>query len=108
VFTHWRVDTTLARNGVLFVHVIAPDGLPVSQDDNPPLVDGNPRSTLTFRAGDGIDQLHRLDLKPDLPAGEYTLYAGIYDREGGARWPAQQDGAPAVNDLVKLGTFTLP
>lgn len=108
VFTHWRVDATPARDGVLFVHVIGPDGKLASQDDNPPLVKGAPRNTLTFRAGDGIDQLHRIDLKPDLPAGEYTLYAGIYDREGGARWPAQQDGAPAVNDLVKLGTFTLP
>ncbi len=108
VFTHWRADATPARDGVLFLHVIGPDGALVSQDDNPPLVNGMPRSTLTYRAGDGIDQLHRIALKPDLPAGEYTLYAGIYDREGGARWPAQQDGAPAVNDLVKLGTFTLP
>lgn len=108
VFTHWRVDATPARDGVLFVHVIGPDGKLASQDDNPPIIAGNPRSTLTFRAGDGIDQLHRIDLKPDLPAGEYTLYAGIYDREGGARWPAQQDGAPAVDDLIKLGTFTLP
>ncbi len=108
VLTHWRADATPQRDGVLFVHVIGPDGKLASQDDNPPLVDGSPRSTLTFRAGDGIDQRHRIDLKPDLPAGEYTLYAGIYDRKGGARWPAQQDGAPAVNDLVKLGTFMLP
>ena len=106
VFTHWRVDATPQRDGVLFLHVIGPDGALVSQDDNPPLQ--GKRSTLTYRAGDGIDQLHRIGLKPDLPAGEYTMYAGIYDREGGARWPAQQDGAPAVNDLVKLGTFTLP
>jgi 4-amino-4-deoxy-L-arabinose transferase-like glycosyltransferase len=108
VFTHWRADATPARDGVLFLHVIGPDGKLASQDDNPPLVNGNPRSTLTYRAGDGIDQLHRIALKPDLPAGEYTLYAGIYDREGGARWPAQQDGALAVNDLIKLGTFILP
>ncbi len=108
VFTHWRVEAAPARDGVLFVHVIGPDGKLASQDDNPPLTRDGPRSTLTFRAGDGIDQRHRIDLKPDLPAGEYTLYAGIYDREGGARWPAQQDGAPALNDLVKLGVFTLP
>jgi hypothetical protein len=108
VFTHWRVDATPQRDGVLFLHVMGPSGQLVSQDDNPPLVNGNARSTLTYRAGDGIDQLHRIELKPDLPAGEYTLYAGIYDREGGARWPAQQGGQPAVNDLVKLGAFTLP
>jgi hypothetical protein len=63
---------------------------------------------LTYRAGDGIDQIHRIVLKPDLPAGEYRLLAGAYDREGGIRWPARQDGQSALNDLVNLGTITLP
>jgi hypothetical protein len=64
------------------------------------------RSTLTYRAGDGINQVHRLALPDDLPAGEYRLYAGIYDREGGLRWPAQQDDRPARDDLILLDTLT--
>jgi uncharacterized membrane protein len=104
--THWQVKRTPDRDGVLFLHLIGPDGQLVSQDDNPPIVNGAVRSTLTYRAGDGIDQVHRLALPGDLPAGEYRLHAGIYDREGGLRWPAQQDDRPARDDLVLLGMLT--
>jgi uncharacterized membrane protein len=107
VFTHWRANAPLRRDGKLFLHIIGPDGALVAQDDDAPF-DGQ-RSTLTFRRGDGIEQTHIIDLKPDLPAGTYTLYAGIYDADGAqARWPSRQNDAPALNDLVKLGTFTLP
>lgn len=105
--THWRVEQTPARDGVLFLHMIGPDGQLVSQDDNPPILDGKVRSTLTYRPGDGIDQAHRLSLPSDLPPGEYKLFTGIYDRAGGLRWPAQQDGQPARDDLILLGTITL-
>lgn len=105
--THWRVEQTPARDGVLFLHMVGPNGQLISQDDNPPIVDGKLRSTLTYRAGDGIDQTHRLSLPGDLPAGEYKLFAGIYDREGGLRWPAQQDGRPARDDLILVGVITL-
>lgn len=104
--THWRVERAPQRDGVLFLHVVDANGQLVSQDDNPP--DGGKRSTLTYRAGDGIDQVHRIVLKPELPSGEYRLLAGIYDREGGARWPARQSGQPALNDLVELGAITVP
>lgn len=106
--THWRVEQTPARDGVLSLQMFSPDGKPISQDDNPPLVNGAPRSTLTYRAGDGIDQIHRLTIPGDLPAGEYPLYALIYDRVGGLRWPAQQEGQPAKDDLVRVGSITLP
>ena len=109
VVTHWRVDRQPQRDGKLFLHIIGPDGKPVAQDDNLPLArTGPPRSTLTYRSGDGIDQVHRVTLRPDLPAGDYTLFVGIYDSQGEhARWPAQQDGQSARDDLVKAGQFTL-
>jgi hypothetical protein len=52
--------------------------------------------------------VHRIALPADLPAGEYVLWAGIYNSDDGMRWPTQQDGQPALNDLVRLGSFTLP
>jgi 4-amino-4-deoxy-L-arabinose transferase-like glycosyltransferase len=107
VHTYWRTDTQPRRDGKLFLHIVGPDGKLVSQDDNSPF--DNTRSTLTLRPGDGIDQLHRVELKPDLPSGTYTLFAGVYDAEGDqSRWPAQQDGQPAKHDLLKLGSFVLP
>ena len=104
--TLWRVNGTPARDGALFVHVLSPSGELVAQDDNGP--ERGLRSTLTYRDGEGIDQLQRLMLPRDLPGGEYRVLAGIYDREGGSRWPATRDGQPARDDLVPLMTFTLP
>jgi hypothetical protein len=105
VLTHWRADVQPQRDAKLFLHVLTADGQPVSQDDNAPF--GGKRSTLTFRPGDGIDQVHRITLPADLPAGEYQLLAGIYNSDDGVRWPAQQDGHPARDDLIRLGTFKL-
>ena len=104
--THWRVDSVPMRDGVLFMHVIGPSGEPVAQDDTPP--EGGARSTMSYRPGAGIDHLHRIALPADAPAGEYTLYAGVYDRDTFERWPAAQDGAPARDNLVLLGRFTVP
>ncbi len=106
VFTYWRTDEQPQRDGKLFLHIVGPDGILAEQDDNSPF--DNARSTLSLRPGDGIEQPHRFTLKPDAPPGEYTLYAGIYTTDGAQRWPAQQDGQPALNDLVKLGVFSLP
>jgi len=104
--TYWQVESKVTRDGVLFVHVIGPDGRLAAQDDNPP--EYGKRSTLTYRPGDGIEQLHRFVLPFTAPGGEYKLYAGIYNRNDMVRWPAFQDGAPARDDLVYLGSLYLP
>lgn len=103
--TFWQFAAQPPREGVLFVHVVSADGKVEAQYDKAPL-DGK-RATQTFRAGDGLDQLNLITLKPDLPAGEYTIYAGIYNRADVTRWEAAQDGLPAKDNLVRLGSFTL-
>ncbi|HQV70287.1 MAG TPA: glycosyltransferase family 39 protein [Thermoflexales bacterium] len=103
--TFWQFGAQPQREGVLFVHVVSSEGKVVAQYDNAPL-DGK-RATQTFRAGDGLDQLNPITLQPDLPAGEYTIYAGIYNRKDVTRWEAAQDGTPAKDNLVRLGAFTL-
>ncbi len=106
LYTYWQIESDVTRDGVLFLHVIGPDGRLVAQDDNPP--EYGKRSTLTYRPGDGIEQLHRFVLPFTAPGGEYKLYAGIYNRSDVVRWPASQDGAPARDDLIYLGNFNLP
>jgi hypothetical protein len=102
--TYWRVDRVPAGDGVIFLHAVREEGKPpVSQDDNPPA-----RGTRNYRAGEGIDLIHRLTIHDDLPAGEYTLYAGVYERGTAERWPAELNGAPARDNLIKIGSFTLP
>ncbi len=105
IYTYWQVESPVARDGVIFLHVIDPDGRLVAQDDNPP--EYGRRSTLTYRPEDGIAQLHRIILPFLAPEGEYRLYAGIYNRSDIVRWPASQNDAPARDNLVYLGSFTL-
>jgi hypothetical protein len=105
--THWRVAEAPKHDGVIFLHLLDAQGRLIAQDDNPPIVDGLVRSTITYRPDEGINQLHRLEIPARLPPGQYQLYAGVYDRRSMVRWPAQQDGQPARNDLVFLGTITI-
>lgn len=106
IVTHWRVDARPVADGVLFVHVVGPDGTLVAQDDSPP--EKGRRSTLTYRAGDAFDIAHRINLPAQAPGGTYSVLAGVYTRSDVARWPAAQGGVPAKDDLMTLGTFTLP
>ncbi|MCL5998732.1 MAG: glycosyltransferase family 39 protein [Chloroflexi bacterium] len=102
--TYWRADTTPTRDGVIFLHLMGPD-TQTAQDDNPP--EQGRRSTLSYRPGEGIDQIHRIIIPVDWPGGKYRLYAGIYDRASLDRWMVKQDGQPARDNLVYLGTIDL-
>ena len=104
--THWRVDSRPTQDAVLFVHVYGPDGTLVAQADSPP--EQGRRSTLTYRLGDGIDLRHRFTLPNHAAGGEYTVFAGVYNRADQVRWDAWQNGEAAKDNLVKLVAFTLP
>ena len=105
VSTFWRVDEVPARDGVIFVHLIGPDGSLVVQEDHPP--DNGARSTRTFRPGAGHREYSAFAVPADLDPGVYTLYVGIYDRDDLQRWPAQRAGAPAKDDLIAVREFTV-
>ena len=107
VHTYWRVAAQPDRDGVLFLHVMGPSGELATQDDNRP--EAGTRSTLTYRAGEQIDLIHRVALREDAPPGEYKLYAGVYDRDKECcRWEVAQSGQRPPDDRIYLGSFTLP
>ncbi len=106
VQTCWEVARQPKRDGRIFVHLYDAEGRLIAQDDDAPF--NGQRSTLSFQAGDGIVQVHRLTLPPDLPAGRYVLRGGVYDSSGEMeRWPALQDGQPALHNLVSLGELVI-
>jgi hypothetical protein len=104
--THWRVDRMPTRDGVITLRLFYPDGTPGPQDDNKP--ERGARTTLTYSTGDGIDQSHQIMLPADAPPGLYTITIGVYDAEGGLRWPARQGGAPAKDDLIVVANVSVP
>ena len=104
-YTYWQMAKAPTRDGVLVLFVFGPKGKPIAQDDSPP--EQGLRSTLTYRANEGIKQLHRIILPADAPAGIYYLVAGIYNRSDKQRWEAVQNGAPARDMLIDLGSIEL-
>lgn len=102
----WRVDTPPTVDGVLFMHIIGPDGKPAGQDDLQP--EQNTRSLQTYQAGEGFVIQHRITLAADAPAGRYRVIVGAYNAVDGTRFPASAKGSALTDDLIEAGEFVLP
>jgi hypothetical protein len=100
----WQATTTPDESYHVFVHLEGEDGRVWAQSDGAPA--GWTRPTTGWLSGEYVVDEHRLALPGDLPAGTYTLYAGLYDpRDGtraGASGPgARADGRVAIGQIVK-------
>jgi hypothetical protein len=65
------------------------------------------RPTTGWLPGEFIADLHRLPLPADLPAGTYTLWAGLYEPRSGTRAPVSGSNA-APDQRVALGQLQFP
>ncbi|MEW5961708.1 MAG: hypothetical protein AB1801_28655, partial [Chloroflexota bacterium] len=81
----WQTGRPLAANYLVFVHVLDPAGQIKAQNDSLPRAGAYP--TPWWLPGVLIEDTHRLDVPPDLPAGQYQLVVGLYTAPGGARLP---------------------
>ncbi|MGC8827934.1 MAG: hypothetical protein ACP5TV_13145, partial [Anaerolineae bacterium] len=68
-----------ARNYKFFVHVEDAAGHRWAQEDRQPVFNASP--TTRWGENELVWEYYRIPLPADAPAGEYTLYAGIYDAE---------------------------
>ena len=85
-----------------FVQLLASDGRLVAQQDGVP--GGGYSPSIDWRPGAPVTDRRGLTLPLDLPAGEYTLIAGLYDAASGQRLAvAGLDGAPQ-GDFMRLMT----
>ena len=97
----WQTDERVKRPYTVFNHLINANGQLVAQQDNWP-VDGQWPSTC-WQPGVFISDSYQIVIPPDLPAGEYHLFTGLYDARDGLRL-LTADGADALN----LTTIKLP
>src|SRR5690606_13303833 len=81
----WRSEAETATSYQVFLHLLGPEGTVISQSDGEPA--GWTRPTSGWLPGEIIVDERRLALPAELAAGEYTLLAGMYDAETGARLP---------------------
>lgn len=94
------------RDYAVFVHLLDSAGELVTQSDGPP--QGGAYPTSIWAAGEQVADARALALPGDLPPGEYTLFVGLYDPAGGARWPAiDAIGNRAPNDAVELARIII-
>lgn len=108
--THWRVTTTTDATWVTFAHlrgVLRADGSVVyAQRDSEPCDESYP--TPRWRVGERVIERTHIDLPLDLPAGEYALYIGWYDRTTLARLPVLDPSGDTIGDEVLLTLVNAP
>ncbi|MCC6905140.1 MAG: hypothetical protein IT326_04795 [Anaerolineae bacterium] len=92
----------------VFVHVLTPDGSLVGQADGDPLSGVYPIQHWLRPAGKPV-QVEDVRVLPVLPAGEYTVFAGIWTPATGERLPAlDATGQPFADKRVPIGTLIVP
>jgi hypothetical protein len=98
VALHWKAKQLVREDYHVFVHLLDLEGSRIAQSDNQPALWTRPTSSWT--PGELVEDRHALALPADLPAGDYTLVAGLYLPASGERLPTAS-GEP----LVFLGTI---
>ncbi len=101
----WRATATPEIGYSVFVHLQGADGRVWAQSDAAPA--NWTRPTTGWLPGEYISDAHGLNLPPDLPAGTYTLWTGLYDPANGARVPVTGPGA-APDQRAALGQIIIP
>lgn len=99
LLTVWRVQRSL-NDAVLFAQLLGSDGLPIAQSDR---LDAPGDFWVE---GDGLVQVHELQLPDSVEAGEYPLLIGLYTRPDLRRVPVLVDGV-AVEDHLRLAPLTI-
>lgn len=100
---YWSVADSPSDDYTRFIHLLDATGALVAQIDSQPLDGFYP--TSFWHPGEIIQDTASLPLPSDLPAGTYSLRAGLYNRDG-QRLPVMQDGNGS-GDMVDLGTIAI-
>ena len=95
----WRAEAETDTSYHVFLHLTGPGGALVAQSDGIPANWSRP--TTGWLPGEYVTDARVLTIPPDAPAGDYTLYAGLYV-PGGERLTT-----PDGSDAIHLTTITV-
>ncbi|MCB0036943.1 MAG: hypothetical protein KDE51_23085, partial [Anaerolineales bacterium] len=96
----WQTDEQTDTSFRVFVQLLNEAGQPVAVSDQEPAVWSRP--TTSWIRGEYITDPHTLHLPADLPSGDYTLIAGMYNPINGQRLTTR-----AGTDAVIIQELTL-
>jgi hypothetical protein len=106
VTLYWRSLTPLTESYVAFLHLVNAEGSLVAQSDTLPAQGFFP--TSAWQPGDTVLSQHTLSLTSGLPAGSYTLLAGLYRPEDGSRLSVLDTNSENFPDnAVPIGQITV-
>lgn len=94
----WQSAQETDRDYKVFVHLLDGQGRLAAQSDSMP--SDWTRPTSGWQTGEYVTDIHPIDLKSDLAAGEYRLVAGMYDPETNQR--LRTDSGVDVIELGQL------
>ncbi len=103
---YWRAVRTPDEDAKVFVHLYDESGEIVTQQDGAPY--HGTRPPYTWSAGEMLDDPYTLVLPSDLPAGQYTLAAGMYAPLSGGRLPVDVKAAHRLSEnRIRLTTIKI-
>jgi hypothetical protein len=92
----WHARGGTDQDYKVFVHLLSADGRVLAQSDAVPA--GWSRPTSGWLAGEYVTDVHSIEVKRDVPPGDYRLVTGMYDSATGKRLLL-----PTGQDVVSLG-----
>jgi hypothetical protein len=103
----WQAAAGVTSDWSAFVHLYAPDGRLVAQQDGYPV--GRMLPIRLMAPGVPVEDVRRIPLPEGLPAGEYALVTGVYDIASGERQAVRAERLGVLPDnLLRLDTLHLP
>ncbi|MBN2006740.1 MAG: glycosyltransferase family 39 protein [Anaerolineae bacterium] len=98
---YWAAQSPAELDYTVFVHWVGPDGQSWAQSDAWP-ENGN-APTTSWLPGQIVVDTHTATLRAGAPAGDYTVFVGLYDRDGGSRVPLYDaNGARLMDDRAPV------
>lgn len=101
----WQVESAFDTPYLIFVHIRDAQGATVAQRDTAPWQGLFP--TTSWQPGSLLMDVNDVQLPADLPAGTYSVMAGMYNPELQQHPPLQIDGALQDAGEVQIATITV-
>lgn len=100
VTLYWRALRPMERDLTVFIHIANDADQVVAQGDGPPMWDAYP--TSHWKPGDVVRDSHRIVMPLHAHAGNYRVWAGLYDPATGERLPVLNLASASVDNRVLL------
>ncbi|MBN1955225.1 MAG: glycosyltransferase family 39 protein [Anaerolineae bacterium] len=105
VTLYWAAQAPPPADYTVFLHLTTPDAPPHAQADGQPQNGAYP--TSFWDVGEVVTDVRVLSIPADLPAGDYSLLAGMYLLETGQRLPWLAADRTVQGDAVPVATVSI-